>query len=216
MHFGTTLRFRTPGSAAKALPSRVALVTALVVLVALIAGVGIWRLTAPQKSPGLGGADYSGLSELGATEAQWNAQHRPDPGSVNTSFLPRNLNGLDRFINVALDHGRVSGFIMQFDAKALDEASAKGVARGELPADASLVLESRKYAGTTDIDEQCDQLQYQSAAIATLFAQDRGGVISIVLWSPSPQGLLRKYDPAGITSINILATGTLGVIPTEC
>ena len=213
---GTTLRFRAPGSAAKALPRRVALATGLVVLAALIAGAGIWRLTAPQKSPGLHGADYSGLSELGATEVQWKAQHTADPGSAETGFLPRNLNGLDRFINVTFDHGRVSGFIMQFDAKTIDEASAKVMARDELPADASLVFESRKYVDATDIDEQCDQLQYQSEAIGTLFAQDRGGIISIVLWSPSPQGLLSKYDPAGITSINILATGTLGVVPSEC
>ena len=105
---------------------------------------------------------------------------------------------------------------MQFDAKTIDEASAKVIARDELPADASLVFESQKYVDTTDIDEQCDQLQYQSEAIGALFAQDRGGIITIVLWSPSPQGLLSKYDPAGITSINILATGTLGVIPSEC
>jgi hypothetical protein len=184
--------------------------------VALIAGAGIWRLTAPQKSPGPRGPDYSGLSELGATEIQWRVQHTSDPGGTNTSFLPRNLDGRDRFVNVGFDHGRVAGLIMQFDAKTLDEASAKVIARQELPADASLVFESRRYMGTTDIDDQCDQLQYQSQAIGTLFAQDRGGIISIVLWSPSPQGVLSKYDPAGITSINILSTGTLGVIPIEC
>jgi hypothetical protein len=192
------------------------LATGLVVLAALIAGAGIWRLAASQESPRLSGADYSGLSELGATEIIWNAHHTLDPRSAEPGFLPRNLNGLDRFINVTLDHGRVSGFIMQFDPNTLEEASAKVIARGELPADAGLVFESRKYVGATDIDEQCDQLQFQSAAIGALLAQDRGGIISIVLWSPGPHGLLSKYDPDGITSINILATGTPGVIPNEC
>jgi hypothetical protein len=173
-------------------------------------------LTAPQHSAGPNGAGYGELSELGATDVNWNAHHMLDPGSAELGFLPRNLNGLDRFINVTFDHGRVSGFIMQFDPNTLDEAAAKGIARDELPADASLVFESRKYVGATDIDEQCDQLQYQSAAVGALFAQDRTGIISVVLWSPGPQGLLSKYDPAGITSINILATGTLGVIPNEC
>lgn len=215
MHSGTTLRFRTPGSAAKTLPRRVALAAGLLVLAALIAGVGVWRLASSHESPGLRGADI-GLSELGATQANWNAHHTLDPGSTEPGYLPRNLNGLDRFINVTFDHGRVSGFIMQFDPKTLDEAAAKVIAREELPPDAGLVFESRKYVGATDIDEQCDQLQYESAAIGALVAQDRGGIISIVLWSPGPQGLLSKYDPAGITSINILATGALSVIPSEC
>lgn len=215
-HSGTTLPFQTPGSAAKALHRRVALAGGLVVLGALIAGVGIWRLTLPQNSTEPRGADYSELSELGATKLQWNAKHTPDPGGTDTSFLPRNLNGLDRFVNVTFDHGRVSGFIMQFDEKTVDEASAKVIALEQLPPDAKLVFESRRYVGTTDVDDQCDQLQYQSTAIGTLLAQDRGGVISVVIWSPTPQGLLSNYDPAGITSINILATGTLGVIPTEC
>lgn len=192
------------------------MVTGLVALAALFAGVGVWRLTLPQNISEPRGAHVSDFSELGASGLQWSATHTPDPGGADTNFLPRNLNGLDRFINVAFDHDRVSGFIMQFDARTLDEASAKVIARGELPADAKLVFESRRYVAATDIDEQCDQLQYQSQRIGALFAQDRAGIISIVLWSPSPQGLLSTYDPAGITSINILAAGTLGAIPNEC
>jgi hypothetical protein len=175
----------------------------------------VW-FTAPPKGSGGPGADYLGLSELGATEAQWKARHIPDPIHAGTGFFPRNVNGLDRFINVTLEGGRVSGFIMQFDARTLHETAAKVITRQELPADANLVFDSRKYLGTTDIDEQCDLLQFQSAAIGTLFAQDRKGIVSVVVWSPTPQGLLSTYDPASITSINILATGTLGEIPVEC
>jgi hypothetical protein len=178
--------------------------------------VTIGRLTAAPKSSAAPTPDSTGLTELGATEAQWKAQHMPDAGFGNSSFLPRNLDGLDRFVNVTFESGRVSGFIMQFDTRKVNDVAAKVIARSELPADASLVFESRKYSGTTDIDEQCDQLQYQSATVGKLLEHDRAGIVSIVLWSPSPQGLLRPYDPAGITSINILATGTLGVIPGEC
>jgi len=42
------------------------------------------------------------------------------------------------------------------------------------------------------------------------------GIVTIVIWSPSPQGQVSKYDRAGITSINVIATGTLGDIPIEC
>lgn len=191
-------------------------VTALIFLVAFIIGLSVVWLTAPPKGSGGPAADYLGLTELGATEAQWKGRHIPDPLHAGSGFFPRNLNGLDRFINVSLEGGRVSGFIMQFDAKTLDETAAKVITRQELPSDANLVFDSRKYLGTTDIDEQCDLLQFQSAAIGTLFAQDRKGIVSVVVWSPSPQGLLRTYDPASITSINILATGTLGEIPVEC
>jgi hypothetical protein len=194
-----------------------ALVTALIFLAAFTFGVGVGRLTAPPNSPASqGGAAYVGLSELGATEGQWRVQHRPDPRDPNARFLPRNLDGLDGFINVTFESGRVSGFIMQFKSGALDEAAAKVITRGVLPADVRLVFDSRKYLGSTDIDEQCDLLQYQSATIGALFAQHRQGVVSVVLWSPSPQGLLSMYDPASITSINVLATGTLGEIPDEC
>lgn len=195
-------------------PRMSALVPALIVLTALVVGWGVGRLTAPTTRTG--GAEYAGLSELGATEVQWRAQHKLDPKEGNSSFVPRNLNGHDRFINVAFAGDRVSGFIMQFDANTLDETGAKLITRAELPADASLVFDSRKYVGATDVDEQCELLQYQSAAIGTLFANNRAGVISVVIWSPGPQGQLSKYDPASITSINILAAGTLGFIPTEC
>ena len=59
-------------------------------------------------------------------------------------------------------------------------------------------------------------LQFQSAAIGSLIPSDRQGIVTIVIWSPSPQGTVSKYDKASITSINILATGTLGDIPIEC
>jgi hypothetical protein len=130
--------------------------------------------------------------------------------------LPRNVNGLDRFVNVAFEGGRVYGFIMQFDAKKLDETEAKVIARGELPADANLVFDSRKYLASSDIDDQCDLLQFQSAAIGSLIASDRQGVVTVVIWSPGPQGQVSKYNSASITSINIIATGTAGDIPIEC
>ena len=193
-----------------------ALVTALMLLAAFAVGFGVGRLTV-QRGPGSpGGADYAGLSELGATELQWRAQHAPDPGDATSTFLPRNLDGMDRFINVSFEGGRVSGFIMSFDARMLDERAAKVIAQAELPPDAGLVFDSRMYLDATDLDEQCDLLQYQSATIGSLFAQDRAGIVSIVLWSPSQQGLLSRYDPASITSINLLATGKLGEIPVEC
>ncbi|HAM26902.1 MAG TPA: hypothetical protein DCP11_09440, partial [Microbacteriaceae bacterium] len=65
------------------------------------------------------------MTELGATEARWRARHKLDPSEGSSSFLPRNRNGLDRFVNVAFEGGRVYGFIMQFDAKTLDETGAK-------------------------------------------------------------------------------------------
>ena len=139
-----------------------------------------------------------------------------DPREGSSSFLPRNVNGLDRFVNVAFEDGRVYGFIMQFDAKTLDETAAKVIARGELPADAILVFDSRKYLASSDIDDQCDLMQFQSAAIGSLIASDRQGIVTIVIWSPSPQGQVSKYDRAGITFINFIATGTLGDIPIEC
>jgi hypothetical protein len=191
-----------------------ALVTALIVLSAFAVGGSVGRLTAPVTTTI--GADYPGLSELGASETSWRTQHRLDPTRGSASFLPRNVDGLDRFINVAFEGGRVSGFIMQFDGKALDEQGAKLITRAELPPDASLVFDSRKYLGASDIDVQCDLLQYQSDAIGSLFPKNRAGVINVVIWSPGPQGQLSKYDPAGITSINILEAGTLGFIPTEC
>ena len=138
-----------------------------------------------------------------------------DPSEGSSSFLPRNLNGLDRFVNVAFEGGRVYGFIMQFDARTLDETEAKVIARGELPADANLVFESRKYLSSPDIDDQCDLLQFQSATIGSIVTSDRQGIVTIVIWSPSPQGQVSKYDKGSITSINIVATGSLGDIPTE-
>ena len=161
-------------------------------------------------------AEYPGLTELGATEAQWRAQHRVDPRGGSSSFLPRNENGLDRFVNVAFEGGRVYGFIMQFDAKTLDETAAKVIALGELPADATLVFDSRKCLASSDIDDQCDLLQFQSAAIGSLIVSDRQGIVTVVIWSPGLQGQVSKYERASITSINILATGTLGDIPIEC
>jgi len=109
-------------------------------LAAFAVGFGVGRLTV-QRGPGSpGGADYAGLSELGATELQWRAQHAPDPGDATSTFLPRNLDGMDRFINVSFEGGRVSGFIMSFDARMLDERAAKVIARAELPPDAGLVF----------------------------------------------------------------------------
>ena len=193
-----------------------ALVITLIVLAALTVGGLVGRLTAHPLSTALPRAEYPGLSELGGTEVQWRAQHKVDPREGSSSFLPRNVNGLDRFVNVAFEDGRVYGFIMQFDAKTLDETAAKVIARGELPADAILVFDSRKYLASSDIDDQCDLLQFQSAAIGSLIASDRQGIVTIVIWSPSPQGQMSKYDRAGITSINFIATGTLGDIPIEC
>ena len=105
---------------------------------------------------------------------------------------------------------------MQFDAKTLDETGAKVIARGELPADANLVFESRKYLSSPDIDDQCDLLQFQSATIGSIVTSDRQGIVTIVIWSPSPQGQVGKYDKGSINSINIIATGSLGDIPIEC
>ena len=193
-----------------------ALLIALIVLAALAAGGIAGRLTAHPASKATPQAQYPGLTELGATEAQWRAQHKSDPSGGSSSFLPRNRNGLDRFVNVAFESGRAYGFIMQFDSKTLDEAGAKVLAHAELPPDANLVFDSRKYVGSSDIDDQCDLIQFQSAAIGSLIASDRQGIITIVIWSPSPQGQVSKYDQAGITSINFIATGTLGDIPIEC
>jgi hypothetical protein len=194
---------------------RRALAASLIVVVAFAVGVSVGRLTAPRTNAAPGKASYPGLSELGATQGQWKAQHEADPRSASR-FLPPNRDGSDRFINVTFDGGRVSGFIMRFDAETMDETAAKMVMRGELPGDANLVFDSRKYLATLDIDEQCDLLQFRSTTIETLLSHDRGGVVSVVLWSPGPLGDLRAYDPAGITSINVLAAGTLGEIPDEC
>ena len=194
----------------------IALVVALIVLAALtIAGIA-GRLSPHPASTATPRVGYTGLTELGATEAQWRAHHTLDPAEGGSSFLPRNRNGLDRFVNVAFDGGRVYGFIMQFDSKTLDETAAKVIVRAELPPDAKPVFESRKYLASPDVDDQCDVLQFQSAAIGSLIPSDRQGIVTIIIWSPSPQGTVSKYDKASITSINILATGTLGDIPIEC
>ena len=192
------------------------LVIALIVLAALVVGGIAARLIAHPTSTKAPPVQYPGLTELGATEARWRARHKLDPSEGSSSFLPRNRNGLDRFVNVAFEGGRVYGFIMQFDAKTLDETGAKVLVRAELPPDANLVFDNPKYAGSSDIDDQCDLLQFQSAAIGSLIASDRQGIVTIVIWSPSPQGQMSKYDRAGITSINFIATGTLGDIPIEC
>ncbi len=193
-----------------------ALVIALIVLAALAVGGIAARLIAHPTSTKASPAQYPGLTELGATETQWRAQHKLDPSEGSASFSPRNLNGLDRFVNVAFEGGRVYGFIMQFDAKTLDEKGAKVLVRTELPSDANLVFDNRKYVGSSDIDDQCDLLQFQSAAIGSLITSDRQGIVTVVIWSPSPQGEVSKYDGASITSINVIATGTLGDIPIEC
>ncbi|MEA2629193.1 MAG: hypothetical protein QOJ10_1653 [Chloroflexota bacterium] len=187
----------------------------LALIVAGVAGIAA-RLSAHPATTATPPPQYPGLTELGAAEAVWRTQHKLDPAQGSSSFLPRNRNGLDRFVNVAFDGGHVYGFIMQFDAKTLDEVAAKVIVRAELPPDAKLVFDNKKYVGSSDIDDQCDLLQFQSAAIGSVIPSDRQGIVTVVIWSPGPHGEVSKYDKAGITSINLIATGTLGDIPIEC
>ena len=120
------------------------LVIALIGLALIVAGVaGIAaRFSAHPARIATPPPQYPGLTELGATEGLWRTQHKLDPSEGSSSFLPRNRNGLDRFVNVAFDGGRVYGFIMQFDSKTLDETAAKVIVRAELPPDAKPVFES--------------------------------------------------------------------------
>jgi hypothetical protein len=187
----------------------------LALIVAGVAGIAV-RLSAHPARTATPQPQYPDLTELGATESVWRTQHKLDPAEGGSSFLPRNRSGLDRFVNVAFDGGRVYGFIMQFDAKMLDETAAKVIVRAELPPDANLVFDSKKYVGSSDIDDQCDLLQFQSVAIGSIIPSDRAGIVTVVVWSPGPHGAVSTYDKGSITSINFIATGTLGDIPVEC
>jgi len=207
-----------PDSRARRITRRGPLVVGLIGLAFIGAGAaGIAeRLSAHPARTATAQPQYPDLTELGATEAMWRTNHKLDPAEGGSSFLPRNRSGVDRFVNVAFDGGRVYGFIMQFDAKTLDETAAKVIVRGELPPDATLVFDNKKYVGSSDIDDQCDLLQFQSKAIGSIIPSDRAGIVTVVVWSPSPNGAVSTYDKASITSINFLATGTLGDVPIEC
>jgi hypothetical protein len=192
---------------------------AALLVVAFAAGAAFDRLSplnggssAAQPPPG------AALSELGASVNEWDEHHERDVGSgARAGFLPRNADGRDRFLTAGLLHKRVSAVILQFDAHAVDEAGAKLVARAELPPDAAPVLEDRKYATSSDVDDQCYYQQYRSRTLAAVFPRDDPtGAVSVVVWSPDPQGNVQPYDARSITAINLTAGGVLGQVPEEC
>ena len=104
---------------------------------------------------------------------------------------------------------------MHLGGDGLTEASARADAVTELPTDARLVFERRKYVGMTDPDDQCDLLQYRSTELGRVIPDDPTGVIIIQLGRLTDNGL-QPYDPDHIRTISILATGTLNDVPNEC
>jgi len=118
-----------------------------------------------------------------------------------------------RDVSFAVD--RVDGFTMQLAGVGVSESVARTEAVNEIPPDARLVFESRKYVGTTDLDDQCDLLQYQSRELGRVLPDDPTGVITIRLGRLTDSGL-EPYDPNHVTTISIVATGTLNDVPGEC
>ncbi len=139
-------------------------------------------------------------TELGADRITWMAHHRA---------------GDPTFRDVSFAGDRVDGFTMHLGAGGVAEEVARTEAVKEIPADARLVFQRPKYAGTTDPDDQCDLLQYQSTLLARVIPDDPTGVILIHLGRLTDNGL-EPYDPNHVTTIVILATGTLNDAPGEC
>jgi len=154
-------------------------------------------------SPANGSSNQSREAELGtglgADRSTWTRHHGVgDPILTGVSFAG----------------DRVDGFTMHLGG-GLTEAAARTAAVKAIPTDARLVFERRKYVGTTDSDDQCDLLQYQSAELGRVIPNDPAGVIIIQLGRLTDNGL-EAYDPDHVTTISILATGTLNDVPAEC
>jgi hypothetical protein len=139
-------------------------------------------------------------TELGTDPATWTAHHR---------------SGDPTFQDLSLAGDRVDGFTMHLGAGGLSEDAARATVVKEIPSDARLIFESPKYVGSADLDDQCDLLQYQSTELGRVIPHDPSGVIIVQLGRLTGNGLDR-YDRDHITTISILATGTLHYIPSEC
>ncbi len=139
-------------------------------------------------------------TELGADRVTWMAHHKSgDPTFRDLSFAG----------------DRVDGFTMHLGAGGLGEDAARATAAKEIPPDARLIFESPKYFGSADVDDQCDLLQYQSAELGRVIPHDPSGVIIVQLGRLTGNGL-EAYDRNHVTTISILATGTLNYVPSEC
>jgi hypothetical protein len=206
------LAARRSFSRAAQTPKAWLVIAAAALLAAFVLGLDAGRRTAPVTGDG---SSSIALMELGATEAQWKASHLQDAHD-HSSFLPRNLDGEDRFVGVTYREGRVFGFIIRFDPGTVNEHGAKLLSRAELPVDSRLVFDEPKYVRSSSIDDQCDVLQYQSRTIGGLIKGDGQGVVTAVIWSPDRQGRLSTYEAGNITSISVTAAGTLGEVPEEC
>jgi len=135
-----------------------------------------------------------------------------DPSS---DFLPRTASGADRYTGVAIQDGRVYGFVMNFDAGTLDEAHAKQLAMQTVPFDARLVFDEPLHEHAKDSDDQCDILQYQSSVLAVALPSDPDGVVLVTLSDETESGF-QPYDAGSILKVNVLAGGQLGYQPGEC
>lgn len=166
-------------------------------LILAVAGSGCGP---PASGPGTPAPPSTLGTELGADRISWMSHHRSsDP----------------TFRDVAFAAGRVAGFAMHLGDGGIAESAALTVAVKEIPADARLVFDSRKYVSSTDVDDQCDLLQYQSTQLGRVLPEDPMGVIIIRLGRLTDNGF-EPYDPHHVTTISIVATGTLNDVPAEC
>lgn len=140
--------------------------------------------------------------DWGASVAQWEANHHPDPITGPGNWWPRYPNGLDEYTNVSLSGPRVVSYTLNlYPAMALPQALAR--VRDELPP-ASTVLRSQPVPAAAP---SC-----LVALIANpVLASRLGTEVEAVLHSAGP-----SWDPADVVSISLAPYPLSGGPPLVC
>lgn len=136
------------------------------------------------------------LTAWGATEANWDLNHQPDPRVPNhTGFWPRLSNGLDTYASVNFAGGKALRYTENL-YPAETSSQARYVVHDELPPSAHLVSAERQSA--------CEELVFASPKLTAM----TGGGVRATLHSPGA-----VFDAADVVSITYRPSTLAAPIP---
>jgi hypothetical protein len=154
---------------------------------------------APTPTPAPPTATPYVISGFGATDADWNATHNPDPSGAAGALYDYDLFlGADRYYAVDHQGGRVVGYSMNISSTKLSDAEAQ--AKAELPPDAVVLWRAER--------PTCEQVEYQSAILGEALAAlgDPQGQVIVWFATLDETTMAAKLDVNAINEI-VLAIG---------
>jgi len=148
----------------------------------------------------------------GTLDAEWSSRHKQDSSKVAGAAYDQQASGTDRFAAVQHTSGRITGFTMQYDDGGIPIGTAQEIAREQLPSDATVLLD-RVAAGAL-ANPQCQMVEYQSAILATFFADpkigDPQGYVDVIFSTSNGANGDATYDPNHVDTISVNVGGGAG------